>query len=162
MSLRFSYESTPFLEPFKKEKFISIFSEYINKYIHCDRSGKELINSCIGENSRRIGENAVSHFPIRVYIVLEDLEETNTNPANCPSSTLTASVKDNSDFVTPEPVSFYTDIIKSNLVRDSYVILSTTLHFPSTTGYHRFNYPRCRPIGLKFIVHNHSSNYKQR
>ena len=61
--------------------------------------------------------------------------------ANCHSSRVNVSVKDNSDFASPEPVYVYTDIIKRNLVGDSYVKLLTTLHFPSTTGYHRFNYP---------------------
>jgi len=40
-----------------------------------------LLNSCIGENSLRIGENVVSHFPNRVYNGLEDLAETIMIPA---------------------------------------------------------------------------------
>jgi len=39
----------------------------------------------------------------------------------------------------------YTDI-KPNLVGDSYVKLLTTLHFPSSTGYHRFDFPLYRPV----------------
>ena len=45
----------------------------------------------------------------------------------------------------------YIDIIKPNLVVDLNVILLTTLHFPSTTGYHRFNYTLFRPIEQSFI-----------
>jgi len=87
----------------------------------------------------------VSHFPNRVYNGLEYLAETIMNPANCHSSRITESLKDNSDFALPEPVYVYTHI-KANLDGDSYVRLLTTLHFPSTTGYHRFNYPLYRPI----------------
>jgi len=74
----------PYLwELYKKEKFISIFSEYINKYEYREKSSKQLINSCIAENSLRIGENVVSHFPNRVYNGLEDLAEIIMNTANC-------------------------------------------------------------------------------
>ena len=61
------------------------------------------------------------------------------------------SVKDNSDFASPEPVYVYTVIIKQNLFGYSYVRLLTTLHFPSTTGYHRFNYPLYGPKEQSFI-----------
>jgi hypothetical protein len=40
----------------------------------------------------------------------------------------------------------YTDIIKPNLIGDSYVKLLTTLHFLSTTGYHRFDFPLYRTV----------------
>ena len=56
---------THFWEPSKKKKF-STFSEYINKYEPRDESSKEMINSCVGENSLRIWDNVVSHFPSRV------------------------------------------------------------------------------------------------
>jgi len=45
----------------------------------------------------------------------------------------------------------YTDIIKPNLVGDSYVKLLTTLHFPSSRGYHRFDFPLYRPVEQSFI-----------
>ena len=45
----------------------------------------------------------------------------------------------------------YTNIIKPNLVGDSYVKLLTTLHFPSSTGYHRFDFPLYRPVEQSFI-----------
>ena len=73
------------------------------------------------------------------------------NPANCHTSRITVSLKDNPDFTTPEPVYVYTDIIKPNLVGDSYVKLLTTLHFPSSTGYHRFDFPLYRPVEQSFI-----------
>ena len=40
----------------------------------------------------------------------------------------------------------YTDIIKPNSVGDSYVKLLTTLHFPFSTGYHRFDFSLYRPV----------------
>ena len=129
---------------------------YINKYKPREKSSKEIIHSCIGENSLRFGDNVVSHFPNPVYNGLEDLAETIMNP-DCNSSRIDVSVKDNSDFASPEPVYVYTDIVKPNLVGDSYVRLLTTLHFPSTTGYHRFNYPLCRPK-QSFRVNYHSSS----
>ena len=104
-----------FWEPSKKGNFISTFSEFTNKYKQRDESSKELKNSRIGENSLRIGENVVSHFPNSIYNGFEDLAGTITNPANCHSSTVKVSVKDNSDFTSPELV-FYTDISKPNLV----------------------------------------------
>jgi len=44
----------------------------------------------------------------------------------------------------------YTDI-KQNLVGDSYVKILATLHFPSSTGYHRFDFPLYRPVEQSFI-----------
>jgi hypothetical protein len=96
-----------FGEPYIKEKFISTFSEYINKYEPREKSSKELIHSRIGENSLRIGDNVISHFPNRVYNGLEDLAETFMNPAICSSSRENVSVKDNSDFASSEPVYVY-------------------------------------------------------
>ena len=64
---------------------------------------------------------------------------------------MNVSTKDNFNFAQPEPVYGYTDIIKPNLVGDSYVRLLTSLHFPSTTGYHRFDYPLYKPVVQSFI-----------
>jgi hypothetical protein len=50
-----------------------------------------------------------------------------------------------------EPVYVYTDVIKPNLVGDSYVRLLTSLHFPSGTGYHRFHYALYKPVEQSFI-----------
>ena len=72
------------------------------------------------------------------------------NPANCHSNRVTAPMKDNYNFASPEPVFVYADI-KPNLVGDSYVKRLTTLHFPSSTGYHRFRNPLYRPIEQAFI-----------
>jgi hypothetical protein len=140
-----------FFESSKKEKFISTFIEYINRYMPRDELGKELLSTCHGENSLRINEKVVSQFPLRVYNGLEDLAKTVMSPDNCHSSSAAIPVKDNSDFATPEPVYVYTDIIKPNLVGDSYVRLLTTLHFPSATVYHTFNYPLYRPVEQSFI-----------
>ena len=122
------------LEPSKKERFIRIFSEYLNKYTE-EKPSKQLFNSCYGENYVKIDNHIVSHFPVRIYNGLEDLAETIMNPANCRTSRITVSLKDNADFTTPLPVYVYTDIIEPNLVGDSYVKLLTTLHFPSSTRY---------------------------
>ena len=73
------------------------------------------------------------------------------SPSNCRSSTVNVSTKDNFNFAQPELVYVYTDIIKPNLVGDSYVRLLTSLHFPSTTGYHRFDYPLYKPVEQSFI-----------
>jgi hypothetical protein len=43
------------------------------------------------------------------------------------------------------------DVIKPNLVGDSYVRQLNSLHFPLVTGYHRFNYPIYRPVEYSFI-----------
>jgi len=72
-------------------------------------------------------------------------------PANCRSSRVTLAGKDNFDFTLPEPIYVYTDIIRRNLVGDSYVRLLTSLHFPPATGYHRFNYPMYTPVAQSFI-----------
>ena len=96
-------------------------------------------------------EYLVSYFPARVYNGIDDLEGTIMNPANCHPSTVNLSTKDNFNFTQPEPVYIYTDIIKPNLVGDSYVLLLTSLHFPSNTGYHRFDYPLYKPVLKSFI-----------
>jgi len=113
------------LEPSKKERFMQIFKEYTNKY---QELGKQLFNSCYGENSIRICENVKSHFPARVYNGLEDFAETIMKATNCRTPKITVSVKDKTDFTTPEPLHVYTYIIKTNLFGNFYVRLLTTLH----------------------------------
>ena len=105
---------------------------------------------CHGQNSHHISENMASHFPVKVYKSVEDLVQTIMTPANCRSSRVTLAAKDNFDFTLSEPVYVYTDIIRPNLVGDSYVRL-TFLHFPSATVYHRFNYAMYRPVEQSFI-----------
>ena len=83
----------------------------------------ELFNSFRGENSIIVNENLVSYFTARVYRGIDDLAETIMNPANCRSSTVNRSTKDNFNFAQPEPVYIYTDIIKPNLIGDPYVRL---------------------------------------
>jgi hypothetical protein len=73
------------------------------------------------------------------------------NPANCYSSNVSMSVKDNSYFATPEPVYVCSDIMKANFVGDSYLRLLTTLHFPSVTGYNTFNCPLYTPVEQSFV-----------
>ena len=93
----------------------------------------------------------VSHLPVKVYKGVEDLVETIMTPANCHSSRVTLAAEDNFDFTLPEPVYVYTDIMRLNLVGDSYVRLLTSLHLLAATGYHRFNYPMHRPVEQSFI-----------
>jgi len=69
------------LEPSKKEGFMRIFSEYLNRYTEVEPS-KKLFNSCYGENSVKIDNHIAPQFPARVYNGLEDLAETIMNPAN--------------------------------------------------------------------------------
>jgi len=101
-------------------------------------------------NSVIINENLVPYFPARVYNGIDDLVDMIMDPANCRSSTINLSTKDNLNLAQPEPVFVYTDIIKPNLVGDSYVRL-TSLHVPSNTGYHRFDYPLYKPMEQTFI-----------
>ena len=83
-----------FREPYKKNKFISTFNEYINSY----ETYNNLINSCIGENSLRFRYNVVSHLPNRVYNGLEDVAETIMIPANCHYNKVHVPMKDYYDF----------------------------------------------------------------
>ena len=106
------------LQPSIKGNFIRIFSEHINKY---QEQSNELFSSCRGENSIVINENLVSYIPARVYNGIEDLAETIMNPANCRNSMVMLHKKDNLNFTQPEPIYVYTDIIKPNLVGDTYV-----------------------------------------
>jgi hypothetical protein len=152
------------LEPFKKETFVRIFSKYVNIYAQ-QREAKpwqRLFNSCYGASSVMIDNQLVSHFPARVYNGLDGLTETILDPSNCRTSKVTVSLKDNPDFILPEPVYVYTVIIKTNLVGDSFVRLLTTLHFPSSTGYHTLDIPLYRPVEQSFIVYYNSSSYKRR
>ena len=73
------------------------------------------------------------------------------NPAICHSSTVILTTKDNLNFTQPEPVCIYTDIIKPNLVGDTYVRLLTFLHFPSDKGYHTIDYPLYNSVEQSFI-----------
>jgi len=97
-----------FWEPYKKDKFNSTFSEYINEYEPYNKSSDKLIKSCIGENCIRMRDNVESHFPNRVYNGLEDLAETITNHANYHSTRVNVSVKESCDFASPELVYVYT------------------------------------------------------
>jgi len=52
------------LEPSKKETFRRIFSEYLNKYT--EEPSTQLFNLCYGENSVKIDNHVISHFPARI------------------------------------------------------------------------------------------------
>jgi len=134
------------LEPSKKETFLRIFSEYLNKY-------KNQVRNCLIRATGKIvkiDNHIIFHFPARIYNGVEDLAETIMNPANCHTSRITVSLKDNPDFTIPEPVYVYTDI-KPNLVGDPYIKLLTTVRFPSSIGYHRFDFPLYRAVEQSFI-----------
>jgi hypothetical protein len=122
-----------FFESSKKEKFISTFSEYINRYMPQDGLGKELLSTCNGENSLRINEKVVSHFPLLLYNGIEDLAKTIMKPANCHSSRVTIPVQDKSDLATPEHFCVYTDL--SNQIWSGF--LRETLNNPILSISHR-------------------------
>ena len=67
-----------FFEPSANEKFIRIFSNYINKY---EGQSNDLFKSCRGENTIMVKENLVFHFPSRAYASIDELAETIVNPA---------------------------------------------------------------------------------
>jgi hypothetical protein len=98
-----------------------------------------------------VKENLVSYIPSRAYASIDDLAETIMNPANCRSSTVKHSIKDNINFAHSEPVCVYTDDTKPNLVADSYVRLITSLHFASAKVYHRFDYRLYKPVEQSYI-----------
>jgi hypothetical protein len=99
----------------KKEKFVSVFSHYINEYMASDRPGK-LLALCYEDNSIRIDDNVISYFPARIYNGVEDLATTIMNPNNCHSSKSTLTTNDNCNYDKPETIYVFTDIIKPNLV----------------------------------------------
>ena len=51
--------------------------------------------------------NLFSYFPARVYVNIYDLAETIMNSADCRSSTLKHSIKDNNNIAHPESVYVY-------------------------------------------------------
>lgn len=61
-------------------------------------------------------------------------------------------VKDAFEFAEPDHLYVYTNLIKPNLVGETYVRLLTSLHFPSATGYHRFHYPLYKPVEPSLIA----------
>jgi len=142
---------SPFLKTSEKNEFVTIYNTHLDNFIPLDGPATLPLRECAGQNSFQVEENVVSHFPVRAYNGLEDLVSTILDPTNCRSSKVTLTVRDNYDFVAPEPVYIYTDIIKPNLVGDSYVRLLRTLHFPTKTGNHRFDYPLYRPVEQSFI-----------
>jgi hypothetical protein len=105
-------------------------------------------------------ENLVSYFSAHIYNGIDDLAETIMNPANCRSYAVNISTKDNFNFAQPEHVYVYTDIIKPNLVGDSYVRLLTSLHFPSKTGYRRFDSAFYKRVEQYFRVKFDWSSYE--
>ena len=135
-----------FLESSAREEFIATFNDHINQYLLTDWFATDLLKTCYEENSFQIDNKVVSHFPVRMYDNLDDLAKTIMNPDNYRSSAVSLPAEDNSGFTTQEPVYVYNDIIKPNWVGDSYVRHLTTLHIPSKTGYHRFDYPLYRPV----------------
>jgi len=98
-----------------------------------------------------VNENLVSYFLGRVYNDINDFASTIMNPANCRSSTINLSTKDNFNFVQPEPLYLHTDITKPNFVGDTYLRILTSLHFSLGTCYHRFDYPFYKPVEQSFI-----------
>jgi hypothetical protein len=140
-----------FKSPEDKEKFVIKFNGYLNKHMPQNAYTTNTLGVCYGQNSLKVGEKIISHFPVRVYNGLEDLAATIMAPANCSANKVSLPETDNLNFAAPEPIYVYTDIIKPNLVGDSYVRMLTPLHFPSADGYHRFHFPLYRPVEQSFI-----------
>jgi len=66
------------LGPSKKETFMRLFNEYINKYTE-EEPSKQLFNSCYGENSVKINNHVVSHFQARLYNGIAAMENRRNN-----------------------------------------------------------------------------------
>jgi hypothetical protein len=137
--------------PNEVERFYEAFSAALKSYEMPENVTEELPSSSYGENSVKLNESVVSHFPVRMYKGFKDLFDTTMNPTNYASTRVIIWTKDNLEFTRPEPVYVYTDSIQPNYVGDSYVRLLTTLHFPSSTGYHRFDYPLYKPLEKSYI-----------
>jgi hypothetical protein len=135
----------------EKERFITNFIIHLNKYKIPPGYSKEILGVCFGQNSLQIDERVFSHFPTRVYHGVEDLSKTIMAPANCRGTRVSLPDFHNTDFTVSEPIYVYTDIIKPNLVGDSYVRLLTPLHFTSPTWIHRFDYHLYRPVEQSYI-----------
>ena len=70
----------------EKDYFVTKFNEYLNKHAPSDGYTTNILGVCYEQNSLKVGENIISHFPVRVYNGLEDLAATIMAPANCSSS----------------------------------------------------------------------------
>jgi hypothetical protein len=127
------------------------FSECLNSFFAPNGVTTELSSSDYGYNSVQITEKLVSHFPVLVYKGIEVLVETIMTPVNHSSSRVILPTKDTTEYAVPESVYVYTDVIKTNLVGDTYVRLLNSLHFPSGTGYHRIHYALYKPVEQSFI-----------
>ena len=150
-----------FRPPDEKDKTVIKFNGYLNKHVPPDGNVTNLLGVCYGQILLQTGEKLVFHFPVWVYNGLEDLAETIMNPTNCCSLWVNLPETDKSDFVTPEPVQVNAYITKLNLLGDTYVRLLTTLHFPSTTGYHRFLIPSVQTHRtINHRGNSHSVGYK--
>ena len=75
----------------------------------------------------------MSHFSARMYGILDDLAKTVMNHTNCRFPEYPCRQKITLPLLHRNRYT-YTDFIKPNLVGDSYIILLTSLHFPSKTG----------------------------
>jgi hypothetical protein len=135
----------------KRDEFDTAFDEQLEPYLMPEEVREETPSSVYGDNSVQLKDSIVSHFPVRTYNGLKDLFDTVMKPANHSSSRVIIWTKDNTEFTQPEPVYVYTDIIKPDLVGDTYARLLTPLHFPSSTGYHRFDYPMYKPLEKKYF-----------
>jgi hypothetical protein len=133
------------------EVFYIAYENALKPYAWPETVTSELPSSSYGDNSVQLKDSIVAHFPVRTYNGYQDLFDTIMKPANHTSSRVIIFTKDNIEFAQPEPVYVYTDIIKPNFVGDSYVKLLTPLHFPSSTGYHRFDYPLYKPLEKPFF-----------
>jgi hypothetical protein len=82
------------------------------------------------------------------------------NLASCRFSEGHQSTIDNFYFTQTAFVYVCIDIIKLNLVGDSYVRILTSMQFPSNTRYHKFDYPLYKPVEQTLIFYFFSSSYE--
>jgi hypothetical protein len=130
----------------KRDEFDATFDDQLESYLMPEEVTTEIQSSAYGDNSIQLRDSIVSHFPVRTYKGLKDLFDTIMKPGNHSSSRVVIFTKDNIEFNQPEPVYVYTDIIKPSFVGDTFARLLTPLHFPSSTGYHRFDFPLYKPL----------------
>jgi hypothetical protein len=77
-----SRESNPaFQIPNKNKQIITKLGECLNSYLLPDGLTRELFSTHYGQNSVQISDKVVSHFPVRMYKVPEDLTKTFITPA---------------------------------------------------------------------------------
>jgi hypothetical protein len=98
---------SPILKTSENNEFVTILNTHLENITTFDGPDTLSLRECAKENTFQIEENVVSHFPVRTYNELDDLDSTTLDPTNCRYSKVSLTVKDNYDFATPEPAYIY-------------------------------------------------------